>query len=52
MKYTVIGLGAVGSIVGGLLTNSGENVVLGGGRGKLLSTSLTFNHTHHLYNPN
>ena len=28
MKYTVIGLGAVGSIVGGLLTKSGENVVL------------------------
>jgi 2-dehydropantoate 2-reductase len=28
MKYAVIGLGAVGSIVGGLLTKSGENVVL------------------------
>lgn len=28
MKYAVIGLGAVGSIVGGLLAKSGENVVL------------------------
>ena len=28
MKYAVIGLGAVGSIVGGLLTKSGENAVL------------------------
>ena len=28
MKYEVIGLGAVGSIVGGFLAKSGENVVL------------------------
>jgi len=28
MKYVVIGLGAVGSIVGGLLTKSGEDVIL------------------------
>ena len=28
MKYAVIGLGAIGSIIGGLLTKSGEDVVL------------------------
>ena len=28
MKYAVIGLGAVGSIVGGILRIAGENVVL------------------------
>ena len=28
MKYAVIGLGAVGSIVGGLLSKQNENVVL------------------------
>jgi len=28
MKYSVIGLGAVGSIIGGLLANSGEKVIL------------------------
>ena len=28
MKYAVIGLGAIGSIIGGLLTKSGEKVIL------------------------
>ena len=28
MKYAVFGLGAVGSIIGGLLTKSGEKVIL------------------------
>jgi len=35
MKYAVIGLGAVGSIVSGLLTKSGENVVLIGKKNQI-----------------
>lgn len=30
MRYSVVGLGAVGSIIGGLLTRSGENIILVG----------------------